>query len=188
MGIFQSKSISENFNSNYIDKSYLNDYNELSNIYKRFYKSNSQGTDSLMFHWVELIISQPTRTYIINDLAELSSDNIIEDVKENIKILIDNFKKIYKNDSANSSNLSFSDYDKIIESIISSISNREPGHKVIKLTTKYCLTELLQKLKKDISILRKKVSDHIETYKDTYRLTKLFINTYWITRKLQRLY
>ena len=182
MGIFSSKSISNNYNSKYISKSYLNDYEKLSNVYKRFYRTNMQGNGSLMCNWVELLITQPIQTFIISDLNELNGANIGK-VKENMNILVSNFKKVFTSDQLNNEignlQLNYKEFNAVIDKIITIISNRDIGNNLITVENSHNHRDLLRILKRDVEKLRTDVSNYIDSYEKSGLFYRFFIDVDW---------
>ncbi len=184
MGIFNSKSDSSNYNSNYIKKNIIKRYKSFSEIYKILYQITGGNNDCRISQWVNLLITQPIQTYVVVNLKK----NEIEGYQEagnNLTVVINNFKVIFSsselNFSVNDIDITEEQFRDYITALNNAITARGHGNGIVsKESIKYSHRQLLCILKKDVEKFLKEVSDYAKSYKYSNGFYKLFVNTEWI--------
>lgn len=183
MGIFNSKSDTSNYNSNYIEKGFIKRYKSFSEIYKILYQITGGNNDCRVSQWVNLLITQPIQTYVVVNLKKNETDGYRE-AGNNLTTIINNFKVIFSSSElnfyVNDINITEEQFRDYITALNNAITARGYGNGIVpKDSIRYSHRQLLCILKKDVEKFLKEVSDYSKSYKHSNGFYKLFVNTEW---------
>lgn len=184
--IFNKKSETVNYNSHYILNKYLKRYENLSESYKKLYQLTTNGNNECTVSlWINILLTQPITTYVQNIAKEDFSEQNYQRLNDNIKIIFDNFVKVFSSDdlqSVPSTNYDHKDFKKHIDAINDGIGSRGPENSSINTTIPLTLRNILLILKEEVKNFKKEVEDYGKSYGDTNAVYKLFIDTEWRTK------
>lgn len=182
MGLYNSKSKSVNYNSNYIESKYLNRYEELSDIYKQLYQVSTGDSNSTVSLWINLILAQPLSTYIIPELRTNSNEKYGE-VINNLDTIFENFEKVFTakdlSTSIDNKNLDIVKYKSSIDNISNSIWSRGQGNSKIGSKIEFTHRDIIRILKKDVEKFKDEVVKYADSYPNSNWFYKLVVNTKW---------